>query len=76
LEYFTNQASDIAVELANLDFTVTALFIIIVTLSCFVVIAGVMLGSWHFFRSKRAGEVPLEPSEDQVTWTSIMRQLR
>ena len=75
MEYFTNRASEIALELANLEFTVTTVFVTVVALSCFVVIAGVALGPWQLLRRRRSAEIPLEPSEDQATWTSIMRQL-
>ncbi len=75
MENFTNSASEIALEVANLELTVTTMVITIVALSCFVVVAGVMLGPWHLFERRKAGEEDAPPSEDQATWTSIMRHL-
>ncbi len=75
MENFTNSVSEIALEVANLELTVTTMVIAIVTLSCFVVVAGVMLGPWQLFERRKAGEEDAPPSEDQATWTSIMRHL-
>lgn len=75
MESFKSSASEIAVQVASVEMTVTTMFVTIVALSCFVVVAGVMLGPWHLFDRRKAGELNAPPAEDQATWTSIMRHL-